>query len=1157
MINYRSASTWLALVLAGLGFVLLGCPGDDDDFPRGVPDDDDDTIVDDDDDSTIVQNDTPPVLEIVQTDPDLSEEPAIAGTLEVLFTIDDPDSGEVAVRVQYGVDGPDGLLMDATLVDELDAELLIEEGPPMDAAIGMFVWDSAADIPAASEAPVLRLCPTDAEGNEGVCVDVDFGEAVVINTDVNDLGAFCQPGHLEEMMWTGGEALIPLSDGNCLNYQKSDPPSPDDYSAQFLLVLVNPEGEDMTFTISSAIPPDDGDDDDDDDFVPDDDDSAADDDDDSAPPPAPPLQRAGVGPVLTQPVQGLLRPNRYTGNRPPPRAPAPMLTCEPDLTEADVHNDDLNFEFRSAIDQDGREARGANLWALGEHIAIYIDDETPIDWDEDCTDDTNPIEYSELPAFGFTNCDLNGIVSTFDDNIWPTLTTLFGEPSDVDNNCRVTVFLSHRLNRLTLTNSDESDDSRIVKSFTEPNIDLWKADLTLNPNSNEEEMLFLYAPDPVGFWSDQTVQLEDYLSYDVGGQIAVAMQDLISYAVHREVEKSLLDPAEPEDVDNPPAEEDWLNDAMGLLAADMTGFGSISYYDAWIYQDRSHLLSLQTDNTLQDFEDRGGQFLFARYMHDLMGDDFIWDIMHAENSDGIKTQGVDSIITVLGDYGLIEAAPGDDDDHGDDDDMPAGDGEAFIEFVRQWATALAISGRQNIAGGQLVPDTVVFNYTEPGFVSVADPANPLPGELYGANGYQQGFDVNGLNKTYEGGAEPGGSTELESMRVLTQNLDPLLFHPQTDFFGKVAPKYGIATVLVSGLEQPVNWIKIETANGSDLVGNVIRINDADPHVPLLTLEDVDGAKITTTRRLDNPAMPNGTIDALLIDGSERNVIGRIDDSEEVDLSVGEELPDLGDDDDDDAARDWYDDDDSAGEDATEASITDTDRYSFSLAGVTTLGIWVDRRIAKLTGDVELADPFLAIVPASDVPDAFDYTLWNFGPLPSHGPCADMSLYNYPVVMPDWLAAQANLISDPTATFDVELAAAGDGDWECLYDSDQDGIADVEEAKPTTLMGQILLRQAQNLWDDPTFYDATFGALAGFGDVSSPWWDDFMIDIDSNEQPDDEFATAIPAYNLGGRSAATGEEAVWMGTLPPGEYVIIVGGVGGGVGPYDLSVRLVQ
>jgi len=47
-----------------------------------------------------------------------------------------------------------------------------------------------------------------------------------------------------------------------------------------------------------------------------------------------------------------------------------------------------------------------------------------------------------------------------------------------------------------------------------------------------------------------------------------------------------------------------------------------------------------------------------------------------------------------------------------------------------------------------------------------------------------------------------------------------------------------------------------------------------------------------------------------------------------------------------------------------------------------------------------------------------------------------------------------------------------------------------------------------------------------------------------------------AANVGGRAAEVGEEAVWMGQLPPGDYIIIVGGAGGSTGAYDLSVRIV-
>jgi hypothetical protein len=363
--------------------------------------------------------------------------------------------------------------------------------------------------------------------------------------------------------------------------------------------------------------------------------------------------------------------------------------------------------------------------------------------------------------------------------------------------------LSHRLNRLTSTNLDESDDELLVKSFAEPEIDLWASDLSLNPDSNEEEVIYLYAPDPVGFWGEQ-VALDEYLNFDVGGRVAVALQDLISYANHREVEKTLLDPANPEHIDNPPAEEDWLNDAMGLLAADMTGFGAIAYPDAWIYMDRSHLLELKVANTLEDFRDRGGQYLFVRYLHDLYGDSMVETVINAE------TQGADSVMDVAVDF------------------------EDFSELVMTWATAMAVSGRQNPIGGQLVPDAVIPNFHTSSTVVVSDPQNPQPGELFAANGYQLGFNLRGDNRIYSGGSSSSGPVELEELLVKTGNLDMMIFHPQTDFFGTVSGSYGVAAVLVSGLEQAVNYLKIETVSSSNLLAVVVRIDDANPHAPSLT-----------------------------------------------------------------------------------------------------------------------------------------------------------------------------------------------------------------------------------------------------------------------------------------------------------------------------------
>ena len=1170
MLKSRVADRLLLTLLLGSVVGLGGCFFLDD-FPRVGPDevrDDDDSNPDDDDDDDDddATGERAPEITIDGIDPLTIP---VSGVIRIMYTVNDPDSEGYSLLGSW-IDA-EGVERPTTLVGGTGADLnefdqpVVAGAPPIDESAEIS-WNSVADVPTTAGNVVIQVCVTDSDGNEGNCDTYpDTGGISLQNTLESGLGEFCQPGDLEVINWLGGRSVVPLApgDGSCPNYQKTDPPVPDDFAAQFMVVMINPLENEMAFTISATDQPT---------IL------------------GPPEQSAGpaareldpdadssllrVAPAADQLVddqdglamQGLtdaLREMALEDYSPGYRMGAPSIVCTEDLFADDVNSDARTFFFRETLDPDpSRQTRGANLRALGDHVAIYVDDETPIDIDEDCADPTNPVTPGELPAFNFTNCDLENIVDVVEDNIWPTLTGLFGEPSDVDENCRVTIFLSHRLNKLTSTDSDNTNDAFTVRSFAEPDIDLWQSNLTANPNSNEQEILFVYAPDPVGFWSDQLVSLEDYLSYELAGRIAIGLFDLISYASHRGVGKVLLDKTNPKDLALPPAEEDWLNDALGLLAADLTGFGAIAFQDAWTYMDRPHLLELEAANLLSDFEDRGGQYLFARYLADLYGDGAVGVDMYdlLMNSGCVGSDNVSNLI-IQADGG----GGGDDDDSagGDDDDSAGGGGgesectgddEVFEEFVLQWATAMSVSGR-TIAdtGVQLVADTVVTNYQTSSPVIVQDPENPQPGELFGANGFQQGFNVRDLNITYTGGTDPAGATALTDLNVRTGNLDVLMFHPQSDFFGVVAGNYGVVAVLISGLEQPENYLLIETALGEPLVGNVIRINDSSPHEgeQRLTLEDVDGAKLTTVRDL-----------GLLELFEERNLIGRIDGTESVPASPSIEPPDLGDDDDSAGVARADDDDSGEEEEPSELEVADTDRFRFTLDNQQLVGIWVDRRVSQLSGIAELQDPFLAVMPVEDVPDAFDYSLWGFGP--STGPCFDPALYTYPVIMPGWLGPQANLIPDPTAgpqsNFEILASVPGSDveTFECLHDHDQDGIADVDESAPENLAQQIILRQAENLAMNPAWYENTFDILAPPADaldVTGPFFGPQFIDIDSNESPDDGFATSVRQHNIGGRQIEEGEEAVWFGYLPAGEYMIIVGDASGSEGPYDLSLRV--
>jgi len=1150
MIKVPSSPLFWQVALLSLLLGLSGCSCDgDSDFCFTCGDDDDnggDDDDDDDDDSTPAPG--TPRIELVTVEPN---EPPISGVVAFSYRVNDSDSDGYTVIAEFGTTGESSAFQPAALVDEFGLPLAsnevvvggIEDAPPVVDHEGTIKWNSTANI-VETDAGIFRICVEDPEGNvsDPCATWPEEGGIDVENEDLEDLGAFCQPGDINQTVWIAGRSVVPLSNTEvtppCLNYQGNSPPQPTDFSAQFLMVFVNPEPDAVGFSIRTTDEP-------------------------------PDLGEGGGDPHMRRrgPVVAKL-PDISTARFQPTNSQrssgsAGRELCNADaLVAAHVHNDPRTFNFRDTIEEGSeRSSRGANLRALGENIAIYVDNETPIDIDTDCDtvapdnyDNTTgqatqswhpctpgdcvPDDVEEWPngvAAGFDNCDLDQVVGIVETNIYPKLTGNFGLPSDVDGNCRVTVFISHRVNLLTESGEGGAEAKPLVKSFTEPEIDLWQSHIQLNPNSNEQEMIFLYAPNPVGYWGDEIVLLDSYLNYEVAGRISVALQELISYNTHRDVGKDLLDPGSPDDLGRPPAEEDWLLDAMSLLAADVTGFGAIAYSDAWIYQDASYLMPLISNNSLQDLGNRGAQYLFARYLHDLYGDEIIWQIVNSVDAEGepllddagSPTRGVDTIMA------LTEV-------------------DEFAEFALQWGTAMAVSGMTNEVGGQLVFDTDIPNYETSTTAVVSDPASPAPGELWGANGFQLGYNVRGFNRTYSGGTNPAGPTEEELALTRTENLDYMLFHPQADFFGSVEGNYGVLAVVVSGLEQPENYMLIETGTGSDLLANVIRINDADPANPRLTLEDVDGAKITTVRQL-------GLLDP---QGTQRHVIGRVDPAESFDVIEPVEPPgddDDDDDDDDDAtsgARDATGDDDDSAFVEVSTEIADTDRYGFTLSSTTNLAIWADRRVSSIEGEAGLTDLFLAVALASDVPDAADYSMWGFGPSLTNGQCADPDVYFYPQVMPSWVAAQGNLINKPLfSAYIAEAGTQGSSTLQCIYDHDQDGIADFDEKKPENLSSQIRQRQAENLAISPNFYQSNFGSMVGGPDTTAPFFDASFIDVDSNESPQNNDPTAFRDLNIGGRAQPEGEEAVWKGTLPPGDYILIVGGVGESTGPYDLSIKV--
>lgn len=101
----------------------------------------------------------------------------------------------------------------------------------------------------------------------------------------------------------------------------------------------------------------------------------------------------------------------------------------------------------------------------------------------------------EAPANGFTDADLQQLADLFDSPIYPTNVGVFGEPSDIDGNQRVTILLTPRINALTPRGS-----ASFAAGY------FYGCDLlarTRCSGSNLGEIFYSMVPDPNAQWSDR------------------------------------------------------------------------------------------------------------------------------------------------------------------------------------------------------------------------------------------------------------------------------------------------------------------------------------------------------------------------------------------------------------------------------------------------------------------------------------------------------------------------------------------------------------------------------------------------------------------------------------------------------------------------------
>lgn len=473
----------------------------------------------------------------------------------------------------------------------------------------------------------------------------------------------------------------------------------------------------------------------------------------------------------------------------------PLSQVAPPAGEPEVGVSRQSFRVRSDFTSDGSYAKiTATLWGLGDSVAIWVDDDVAIDWDVDC--DGIVEEEDPRDAYGLDNCDLQGVADIVDTNIFANIDALVGEPSDLNADGRVAVVISPWLNKLPLGSSDEDDFEQVVPSYANPEVDLSDFDATGNPGSNEQEVIFVFAPDPYGFFNSYyTATVDEYTSMTLSAEIARSYTNLVLYNYRvLQAEAGM--------------EDSWLVETLGTVVADTVGFGAVYHDDAWRYMDAPYLYSLTDydDDGIIATDPRGAQYLFGRWLVDAYGTDILSAIVQLDATD-LGDNSTDNVALAASTIG--------------------GEEVTFGELVLRWQMAMLTSGVQNDFGSDLMDTATWPAYARATTLSAPTtaPTSATPGVYYGANGYQTGFNVRGSNRFYKGGTT-ATPAEVEGNEVLVAGQDFHTFVPDFNFFGYAEGSYGVQVVRLMGVN--LDQVALEIDRDGSLSGAVVRWNDQEP-----------------------------------------------------------------------------------------------------------------------------------------------------------------------------------------------------------------------------------------------------------------------------------------------------------------------------------------
>ena len=190
-----------------------------------------------------------------------------------------------------------------------------------------------------------------------------------------------------------------------------------------------------------------------------------------------------------------------------------------------------SFQVRKSLDANPAYATDtATLKYAGTHLLIYVSTNAPAP-----------------PTNGFTDSQISAFGNTFDLDLYAIDVATFGQPTDIDGNGRVIVLISPLVNKLTASNTCQTQ-GYIAGFFDAPDL------VPSESHSNDAELFYALAPDPQGTFS--CVHNVDAVGQITPSTFIHEFQHMISFGQH-----FLLRDGNEEDA--------WLNEGLSHIAEEL------------------------------------------------------------------------------------------------------------------------------------------------------------------------------------------------------------------------------------------------------------------------------------------------------------------------------------------------------------------------------------------------------------------------------------------------------------------------------------------------------------------------------------------------------------------------------------------------------------